>query len=70
MNKERGFSVEKITKEVDVMSTVAVRKIDKTKMTGLTLDKKKILKNLQGIATSPIDFNKIRDEQKYGENRF
>lgn len=37
------------------------------KKTGLTLDKKKILKYLQGIASSPIDFNKIIEEQKYGE---
>lgn len=60
----------KNSKEEDVMSAVAVRKIDKTNVSGLTLDKKKLLKSLQGVATSPIDFNKIRDEQKYGEDRF
>lgn len=60
----------KNSKEEDVMSAVAVRKIDKTNVSGLTLDKKKLLKSLQGAATSPIDFNKIRDEQKYGEDRF
>ena len=53
----------------DVMNTMAIRKIDKTNSSGLTLDKKKILKSLQGIATSPIDFNKIRDNEKYGEDR-
>ena len=52
------------------MNAVAVKKIDKTNMSGLTLDKKKLFKSLQGIATSPIDFNKIRDEQKYGKDRF
>ncbi len=52
------------------MNAVAIRKIDKTVVSGLTLDKKKLLKSLQGIATSPIDFNKLRDEQKYGKDRF
>ena len=57
-------------KEDDSMNAVAIRKINKTNISGLTLEKKKLLKSLQGIATSPIDFNKIRDEQKYGEDRF
>lgn len=56
-------------KEDDVMNA-AVRKIDKTNLVGLTVDKKKLLKSLQGIATSPIDFNKIRDAQKYEKDRF
>ncbi len=55
-------------KEDDVMNAATVRKIDKTNMSGLTLGKKKLLKSLQGIATSPIDFNKIRNEQKYGKD--
>ena len=45
-------------------------KIDKKSLTGLTLDKKKLLKSLQGVASFPIDFNKIREEQKYEKNRF
>lgn len=57
-------------KEDEVMNAMAVKKIDKTNFSGLTLDKKKLLKSLQGIATSPIDFNKIRDNEKYGEDRF
>lgn len=57
-------------KEDDSMNAVAIRKINKTNISGLTSEKKKLLKSLQGIATSPIDFNKIRDEQKYGEDRF
>lgn len=57
-------------KEDDVMNATTVRKIDKTNISGLTLEKKKILKSMQGIATSPIDFNKIRNEQKYGKDRF
>ncbi len=43
------------------------KKIDKSNMTGLTPDKKKILKTLMGSASSPIDFNKIRNELKYGK---
>lgn len=69
MGREKDID-NKNSKEEDVMSAVAVRKIDKTNVSGLTLDKKKLLKSLQGVATSPIDFNKIRDEQKYGEDRF
>ena len=69
MSEEKDID-NKNSKEEDVMSAVAVRKIDKTNVSGLTLDKKKLLKSLQGAATSPIDFNKIRDEQKYGEDRF
>ena len=53
----------------DVMTTMAIRKINKTNMSGLTLEKKRLLKGLQGVASSPIDFNKIRDMEKYGENR-
>lgn len=56
------------TKEDDVMNTMAVKKIDKSNMSGLTLEKKQILKSLQGIATSSIDFNKIREKEKYGED--
>ena len=70
MSKKKSVSNNKTIKEVDVMNAVAVRKIDKTNISGLTIDKKKLLKSLQGIATSPIDFNKIRDEQKYGKDRF
>lgn len=55
-------------KEDDVMSNMAIRKIDKTNIPGLTLEKKQILKELQGIATSSIDFNKIREKEKYGED--
>jgi hypothetical protein len=44
-----------------------MKKIDKTNITGITPNKKKILKSLQGAASSPIDFNEIRDEQKYNE---
>lgn len=43
------------------------KKINKTKMTGLNSEKKIILKSLMGAASSPIDFNKIRDELKYGK---
>jgi hypothetical protein len=62
-------SLEINSKEDDVMDVMAIRKLDKSNMSGLTSDKKKLLKSLQGAASSPIDFNKIRDEQKYGEDR-
>lgn len=70
MNEEIGINENEIIKEDDVMNATVIRKIDKTNLSGLTLDKKKLLKSLQGIATSPIDFNKIREEQKYGKDRF
>lgn len=70
MNEEKNNYNDKNSKEDNIMNAVAIRKIDKTNVSGLTLDKKKILKSLQGIATSPLDFNKIRDEQKYGKDRF
>lgn len=57
-------------KEDDVMATMTIKKIDKTNMSGLTIEKKRLFKSLQGIATSPIDFNQIRDREKYGEDRF
>ena len=68
MGVTKGVSDEKRVKEDDSMSAVVIRKIDKTNISGLTMDKKKILKSLQGIASSPIDFNKIRNEQKYGKD--
>ncbi len=68
MKNIENKSNENNKKEDDVMNAATVRKIDKTNMSGLTLGKKKLLKSLQGIATSPIDFNKIRNEQKYGKD--
>ena len=50
------------------MKNGMVMKINKSNFSGLTSDKKKILKGLQGTATFTIDLNKVRDEQKYGEN--
>lgn len=70
MGKEENIYNDKESKEDDGMNAVAISKIDKTNVSGLTIDKKKLLKSLQGIATSPIDFNKIRDEEKYGKDRF
>lgn len=68
MGVTKGINDEKRAKEDDSMNAVVIRKIDKTNISGLTIDKKKILKSLQGIASSPIDFNKIRNEQKYGKD--
>lgn len=68
MSVTKRVSDEKRAKEDDSMNAAVIRKIDKTNISGLTMDKKKILKSLQGIASSPIDFNKIRNEQKYGKD--
>lgn len=68
MSKEKDIST-KDKKEDDNMTAIAIRKIDKTNLSGLTTEKKQILKSLQGIASSPIDFNKIRNEEKYGKDR-
>ena len=70
MGKERYFNYNREIKEDEAMNTMAVKRIDKTNISGLTSDKKKLLKSLQGTASSPIDFNRIRDEQKYGKDRF
>lgn len=70
MDEKKINSNYKNSKEDKIMNAATMRKIDKTNVSGLTVDKKKILKSLQGIATSPMDFNKIRDEQKYGKDRF
>lgn len=69
MSRKKDVSIDKI-KEDDSMDVAMVKRIDKANIVGLTMDKKKILKSLQGIASSRIDFNKIRNEQKYGEDRF
>jgi hypothetical protein len=42
------------------------KKINKLNIIGLTPNKKKILKSLMGSASSPLDFNKMRDVLKYG----
>lgn len=44
-------------------------KINKKDIIGLTKEKKNIFRNLVGSASSQnIDFNKIREECKYGQN--
>jgi hypothetical protein len=63
-----GYIAKNDSKENDVMNAATTKKLDKTNVSGLTLDKKKLLKSLQGVASSPIDFNKIRNEQKYGKD--
>ena len=57
-----------IKEDNEVNMTIKKRKINKSNLTGLTSDKKAILKKLCGSASIHIDFNKIREEQKYGEN--
>lgn len=67
MDRPKEADAKKI-KEGDSMNAAMVKQIDKTDLIGLTMEKKKILQNLQGIASSPIDFNKIRNERKYGKD--
>ena len=43
-------------------------KINKAKVTGLTKEKKVLLKNLMGKYSTPIDLNKVRDEYKNGKD--
>jgi hypothetical protein len=40
----------------------------KREFKGLDKDKKQLLKKSMGSVKSPIDFNKVRDEWKYGNN--
>jgi hypothetical protein len=47
---------------------VAVKPIDKTGKTGLTREKKEILKKQVGSASAPIDLNKMREWMKYENN--
>ena len=44
-----------------------IRRIDKSKLTGLTAEKKRMIRAGKGAASCPIDFNKMRDEEKYGK---
>lgn len=69
MGRKKEIDIKK-AKEDDSMNATMAERIGKANIIGLTMDKKKILKSLQGIASSPIDFNKIRDEQKYEKDRF
>ncbi|MCF8564666.1 hypothetical protein LLE49_07890 [Alicyclobacillus tolerans] len=42
--------------------------IDKKGKSGLTREKKEILKQQQGSASVPIDWNSVREWVKYGED--
>lgn len=68
MGKEKDIKIDEM-KEDTSMNAGMIGRVDKSNIVGLTMDKKKTLKSLQGIASSPIDFNKIRNEQKYGKDR-
>jgi len=47
-----------------------LEKIDKSKLTGLTPEKKEILKQLIGYVKTPLDLNKMRDELKENDNGY
>ncbi|PWX37193.1 hypothetical protein CYK80_12370 [Clostridium perfringens] len=54
-----------IYKEVSIMKTMKERRFN-----GLNKTKKELLKSLMGSASSKeVDFNKVRDEWKYGVNK-
>lgn len=54
-----------IYKEVTTMKTMKQRKFN-----GLNKSKKELLKSLMGAASSKeVDFNKVRDDWKYGVNK-
>ncbi len=54
-----------IYKEVSTMKTMRERRFN-----GLNKSKKELLKSLMGSASSKeVDFNKVRDEWKYGVNK-
>ena len=54
-----------IYKEVTTMKTMKQRKFN-----GLSKSKKELLKSLMGAASSKeVDFNKVRDDWKYGINK-
>lgn len=46
----------------------AVKSINKAGKTGLTKEKKEIMKKYQGSASAPIDLNKIRQWSKHNES--
>jgi hypothetical protein len=50
------------------MNATATKKIDKSKFTGLTKNKKKLLKKHMGSAPSKIDMNDVRHWWKYENN--
>ncbi|MBO8171497.1 MAG: hypothetical protein H0Z33_06390 [Bacillaceae bacterium] len=45
-----------------------VKPINKAKKTGLTKDKKELMKKYQGSASAPVDLNKIRQWSKKNES--
>lgn len=59
-----------MSKKRRVKGMGAALNIDKTKLTGLTTEKKEILKKFVGKSSSRIDWNQIRDEYKNESNRF
>ncbi|WP_336883836.1 hypothetical protein [Priestia koreensis] len=44
-----------------------IKAIDKSNITGLSKDKKKLLEQYMGSAPSKIDMNKVREWWKYGD---
>lgn len=64
MKSEKNDNIKNKIIEEDTMDATAIKKIDKTLLNDFTLEKKKLLKSLQGIAPSPIDYNKIGEEQE------
>ncbi|MBD1381347.1 hypothetical protein [Metabacillus arenae] len=50
------------------MGTATIKRIDKSNVTGLSKNKKDLLKKHMGSASVKIDLNKVRDWWKYENN--
>lgn len=57
-------------KEEKDMGTAAIKKIDKSNISGLSKNKKDLLKKHMGSASGNIDLNKVREWWKYENNWF
>ncbi|MGN8232488.1 hypothetical protein ACTHAL_000288 [Priestia flexa] len=50
------------------MNATAIKSIDKSKHTGLSTNKKKLLKSQMGSASANVDLNKVLEWWKYEHN--
>ncbi|KZB91760.1 hypothetical protein A2U94_09770 [Bacillus sp. VT 712] len=54
--------------EKNKMNATAIKSIDKSKHTGLSTNKKKLLKSQMGSASANVDLNKVLEWWKYEHN--
>ncbi|WP_154670397.1 hypothetical protein [Bacillus timonensis] len=55
-------------KEEKELGTTAIKRIDKSNVSGLSKSKKELLEKHMGSASANIDLNKIREWWKYENN--